>query len=98
MLPALSAAGFRFEAVATEEWMERLRRSDRDPERNPPIKLLDWFESKYGRGGSTKAKGPLDYLTEETRRRSEAMGRIPDVTDVRYVKLMVDWLEREWRA
>lgn len=98
MLPALLAAGLDFEAVSTDQWMEKLRHSDRDPKKNPPIKLLDWFESKYGHGTSTKAKGPLVYLTEETSRRSQSMGQISDVTEVEYVRLMVDWLKREWQS
>src|SRR6478735_8846332 len=65
MLPAMAAAGFKFETLPTSEWMDRLRSSDRDPAKNPPIKLLDWFESKYGNKASTKAEtGPLDYLTD----------------------------------
>ncbi|KAF9870749.1 male sterility protein [Colletotrichum karsti] len=66
MLPSLSEAGLKFEALPTDQWMERLRKSERDPKKNPPIKLLDWFESKYGHGAGAAGKGVLEYLTEET--------------------------------
>lgn len=98
MLPVLSAAGLKFEVLPTDQWMEKLRDSDRDPKKNPPIKLLDWFESKYGHGTSSKSKGPLVYLTEETRKKSETLGKITDVTDTQYVRLMIERLQKQWGA
>ncbi|KAK1499486.1 hypothetical protein CCUS01_00211 [Colletotrichum cuscutae] len=61
MLPSLSEAGLRFEILPTNQWMDKLRQSKRDPKKNPPIKLLDWFESKYGRTASAK-KGVLSEI------------------------------------
>jgi thioester reductase-like protein len=98
MLPALAAAGFKFETLPTDEWMERLRNSEQDPKKNPPIKLLDWFESKYGHGSSTKNKGVLVYETEKTSAKSESMRAIPSVTDVEYVKKVIERLQEEWGA
>jgi hypothetical protein len=98
MLPALAAAGFKFETLPTDQWMERLRNSEQDPKKNPPIKLLDWFESKYGHGSSTKNKGVLVYETEKTSAKSESMRAIPSVTDVEYVRKVIDRLQEEWRA
>lgn len=76
--------------------MERLRSSDRDPTRNPPIKLLDWFESKYGGAAAEKPKGPLEYVTEETARDSEALGRVPSVTDGKYMGMVIERLKKRW--
>lgn len=98
MLPALSAAGLEFESLPTDQWMERLRNSDRDPKSNPPIKLLDWFESKYGNAASTKPKGPLEYITEQTARDSESLGQIPSVTDSKYMNMVIDRLKTRWAA
>ncbi|CAI9633410.1 unnamed protein product [Alternaria burnsii] len=98
MLPALAAAGFKFETLPTDQWMERLRNSEQDPKKNPPIKLLDWFESKYGHGSSTKNKGLLVYETEKTSAKSESMRAIPSVTDVEYVKKVIERLQEEWGA
>lgn len=98
MLPALSAAGLQFESLPTDQWMDRLRSSDRDPKTNPPIKLLDWFESKYGRAASTKPKGPLEYKTEKTGRDSESLGNIPSVTDDKYMGMVIDRLQKRWAA
>ncbi|KAF2011872.1 acetyl-CoA synthetase-like protein [Aaosphaeria arxii CBS 175.79] len=96
MLPALAAAGLKFEVLPTSEWMERLR-ANRDPKKNPPIKLLDWFEGKYGHGApKTPSKGPLAHETKLTAKDSETIGRVPNVTDVKYVKMMIDRLMTHW--
>ncbi|KAF1922747.1 acetyl-CoA synthetase-like protein [Didymella exigua CBS 183.55] len=98
MLPALSEAGLEFESLPTDQWMDRLRNSDRDPKTNPPIKLLDWFEGKYGSAASTKPKGPLEYITEETGKDSESLGQIPSVTDAQYMSMVIGRLKKRWAA
>ena len=98
MLPALAAAGLKFETLPTDHWMDKLRNSDRDPTRNPPIKLLDWFESKYGVKASTAKKGVLEYLTEETKKESETLSNVPDITDKDYVTKVIARLRRHWEA
>ncbi|KAI8313480.1 Adenylate-forming reductase Nps9 [Colletotrichum sp. SAR11_59] len=97
MLPSLAKAGLEFEALPTDQWMERLRSSERDPKKNPPIKLLDWFESKYGNKAST-FKGGLEYLTEESKKDSPTLRSLPDVTDVAFVRMMIDKLKARWEA
>ncbi|OJD28642.1 male sterility protein [Diplodia corticola] len=47
-LPALRKAGLAFEAVPQREWVGRLERSEQDGERNPPVKLLEFFKKRYG--------------------------------------------------
>ncbi|KAH7402810.1 hypothetical protein BKA66DRAFT_604348 [Pyrenochaeta sp. MPI-SDFR-AT-0127] len=96
MLPALANAGLKFEALPTDQWMDRLRNSEKDPKKNPPIKLLDWFESKYGHGASTAKKGNLDFVTVETRRDSETLGNVPDVTDKEYMSKVIKRLKKHW--
>ncbi|KAI0968454.1 hypothetical protein F4678DRAFT_443048 [Xylaria arbuscula] len=96
MLPSLTKAGLEFEALPTDQWMERLRNSDRDPTKNPPIKLLEWFESKYGHGKSSTQSGGLVYLTDETRKNSETLRNVSDVTEVGFVRMMLDRLRGHW--
>ncbi|KAK7443699.1 hypothetical protein CaCOL14_012347 [Colletotrichum acutatum] len=95
MLPSLSEAGLHFEILPTNQWMDKLRQSERDPEKNPPIKLLDWFESKYGRTVSAN-KGVLAYSTEETERDSPTLRELPDVTDIRFITTLVERLKARW--
>ncbi|KAI1420074.1 hypothetical protein F5Y12DRAFT_788519 [Xylaria sp. FL1777] len=96
MLPSLAKAGLRFENIPTDQWMERLRNSDRDPTKNPPIKLLEWFESKYGHGKPTTRNGALVYLTDETKKISGTLRNVPDVTEVEYVQMMLGRLMNHW--
>jgi thioester reductase-like protein len=97
MLPAFAAGGLEFEALEVGEWMKRLRASDRDAVRNPPIKLLDWFESKYGEKAALKpSAGPLVYETARTERDSETLKGVPDVRDKAYVGRMVGRLRGKW--
>ena len=62
LLPALRAAGLEFEEVAPKEWIRRLRASHPDPEVNPPIKLVDFFASKYDKEEFAPSK---TYATEK---------------------------------
>lgn len=98
MLPALSDAGLEFEILPTDQWMERLRNSEKDPTKNPPIKLLDWFESKYGYGATTAKKEVLDFVTTKTRRDSKTLGNVPDVTNRAYVTKVIERLMKHWKT
>ncbi|KAM3420462.1 hypothetical protein BST61_g3731 [Cercospora zeina] len=70
LLPLLEEAGVQFEALGQREWIERLRASEPDPEKNPPIKLVDFFAGKY----DTDAKrAGLEYSTENARNLSPAL-------------------------
>ncbi|KAL3473586.1 hypothetical protein BJX99DRAFT_272275 [Aspergillus californicus] len=54
LLPLLSQAGLTFDSVPKREWLNRLRASNPDPTLNPPIKLLDFFASKYDNDSSSR--------------------------------------------
>jgi carbohydrate kinase (thermoresistant glucokinase family) len=62
LLPALKRAGLSFEEVEPQEWVNRLRNSSSDPVRNPPIKLVDFFASKYDK----TEFGPSKTYTTDT--------------------------------
>lgn len=47
LLPLLHQAGLTFEELPQQEWIARLRSSNPDPTVNPPIKLVEFFASKY---------------------------------------------------
>lgn len=96
MIPVLEKAGLQFKILPTYQWMDRLRQSDRDPVKNPPIKLLSWFEGKYGSAESSATTETLKYSTSETLKASPTLGALPDVTDERFVKRMIDRLMEHW--
>lgn len=45
---SLAQYGIPCELVQQREWLRRLEESDPDVERNPPIKLLEFFRGRYG--------------------------------------------------
>lgn len=96
MIPALANAGLQFELISTSQWMDQLRHSERDPVKNPPIKLLNWFEGKYGSAESSAKTETLEYLTGETLKASPTLGALPKVTDEVFVKCMIDEFREDW--
>ncbi|KAH8196120.1 hypothetical protein TruAng_009719 [Truncatella angustata] len=70
LLPALRQAGLQFEEVEPKEWVRRLRESNPDPVANPPIKLVDFFASKYDKDEFSPSK---QYVTETARSLSQTL-------------------------
>lgn len=54
-LPLLRDAGMEFETVGYQEWLEKLRRSEVDVERNPSRKLLEFWKTAKTRAESRGA-------------------------------------------
>ncbi|KAJ5085474.1 hypothetical protein N7532_010245 [Penicillium argentinense] len=69
-LPLLREAGLEFEELPKRAWLRRLRESDQDPEVNPPIKLLEFFASKYDNDSPTRT---LLYDTKNAQAASPAL-------------------------
>ncbi|KDN71051.1 putative male sterility protein [Colletotrichum sublineola] len=74
LLPALRAAGLEFDEVEPKEWIRRLRASNPDPIANPPIKLVDFFASKYDRDEFSPSK---TYATDNACSLSPALAQAP---------------------
>ncbi|OBR12923.1 Male sterility protein [Colletotrichum higginsianum IMI 349063] len=74
LLPALRAAGLEFEEVEPKEWVRRLRASNPDPTANPPIKLVDFFASKYDKDEFAPSK---TYVTDNACSLSPALAQAP---------------------
>ncbi|KXH69000.1 male sterility protein [Colletotrichum salicis] len=96
LLPALKAAGLEFEEVEPKEWIRRLRASNPDPAANPPIKLVDFFASKYDKDEFSPSK---TYVTDNACSLSPALAHAPVLDQklvdnfVRYFKAN-HWLKR----
>ncbi|TDZ38731.1 Non-canonical non-ribosomal peptide synthetase FUB8 [Colletotrichum spinosum] len=89
LLPALRAAGLDFDEVEPREWVRRLRASDPDPAANPPIKLVDFFASKYDRDDLAPSK---TYVTDTACSLSPALAAAP-VLDQRLVDSFVAYFK-----
>ncbi|OMP85286.1 L-aminoadipate-semialdehyde dehydrogenase large subunit [Diplodia seriata] len=68
-LPALRKAGLVFDAVPQREWVGRLERGEQDGERNPAVKLLEFFRKRYGGdgGGGGEKAHPVFDMTQAKR-------------------------------
>lgn len=64
LLPYLRNAGLEFEELGQREWVRRLRASNADPVANPPVKLVEFFASKYDSDLKPKR---LEWDTEKAR-------------------------------
>ncbi len=94
LLPALRDAGLEFETVSQREWVDRLRKSEKDPEKNPTIKLLDFFAEKYD--NDKPGRKGLVFLTDWTAGKTETIRDGYDVVGSGLVKKFVDSWRLEW--
>ncbi|KAF2166908.1 hypothetical protein M409DRAFT_22960 [Zasmidium cellare ATCC 36951] len=88
LLPLLKQAGVQFEEVEQREWIRRLRASNPDPMANPPIKLVDFFASKYD---TDEARPSLNHETTVAKKASEALKHV-SVIDAELVGKIVRYL------
>lgn len=94
LLPALHAAGLQFKEIGQKEWIARLRASNPDPIANPPIKLLEFFASKYD-NNNTKRAG-LTYDTRQARSFSSNLAAAPLLNDAIVGKFIQHWKRTSW--
>jgi thioester reductase-like protein len=81
-LPALKrcAALPAFDIVSPQEWLRRLAGSEQDASKNPSIKLLDFWQAKYGKAvAATDATTLPAGLTFETARTLQDCTALRDV-------------------
>ncbi|PNS20352.1 hypothetical protein CAC42_5802 [Sphaceloma murrayae] len=95
LIPMLRDAGLEFETVDRREWVRRLRQSTLSPEQNPPVKLVEFWEGKYG---SEQPRGKLVFETERACEGSETLRRA-GVLDQGMVRAMLEyWLGGPWKT
>lgn len=102
LLPVLSRTKLpSFDIFSPAEWLDRLRRSDPDPVRNPSVKLIDFWQKKYGRAGNEQAaqdvEAPgLSFETVRTEQNSPAVASAVDPVSTGLVERYVDTWLRRW--
>lgn len=96
LLPALERAGLSFKIVPPKQWIEALRNSEQDPEKNPPVKLTGFFAERYGNADGKEVRSAGRYETVLTRKDSETMNRIPDLVQEGLVEKYVQAWRRRW--
>ncbi|KAI1462010.1 L-aminoadipate-semialdehyde dehydrogenase [Annulohypoxylon moriforme] len=94
LLPALRAAGLEFETVSQREWVRRLRESEPDPQKNPPIKLLHFFEEKYD--NDSAGRSGLVFETQTTAKYSEIIDKGFDIIESGILQKCLDNWRLAW--
>ncbi|ESK87402.1 l-aminoadipate-semialdehyde dehydrogenase [Moniliophthora roreri MCA 2997] len=87
ILDGLEQAGLKFERVNRKEWVQRLAASDQDGERNPTIKLLDFFRDRW----SGRTRRPMFFKTNQTERVTKSIKESPPVTKGLIAKWVKNW-------
>ncbi|KAL6862096.1 acetyl-CoA synthetase-like protein [Trichoderma novae-zelandiae] len=95
LLPALRRCGLVFDEVEPREWIKRLRASNPDPIANPPIKLADFFASKYDKDSFSPSKL---FATERARSLSPALSKVPSLQEEHVAKFVGYFTERAWNT
>ncbi|KAK4150503.1 male sterility protein [Chaetomidium leptoderma] len=93
LLPALRTAGLEFDEVEPKEWVRRLRESNPDPEANPPIKLVEFFASKYDRDEFSPSK---IFATDVACRLSPALADAPVLSNDLVSKFVTYFRSTAW--
>ncbi|KAJ5681848.1 uncharacterized protein N7477_001788 [Penicillium maclennaniae] len=101
LLPALkkSSALSNFDVVSPQEWLKRLAGSEQDPEKNPSIKLIDFWRSKYETHGPKPATADendgLVFETTRTVNDCPSLGLVKDpVVEGLVQRYIKTWMER----
>lgn len=55
----------KFDIIDPQEWLARLKRSDQDPVKNPSIKLITFWEGKYGAKKDEQTPGVEGSMTDD---------------------------------
>ncbi|OQE24078.1 hypothetical protein PENFLA_c010G00241 [Penicillium flavigenum] len=103
LLPALrqGSALPEFEVVPPQEWLSRLATSEQDPEKNPSVKLIDFWASKYASHGLSET-GPgrneeagLTFETERTVQDCPSLGLVEDPVAGGLIQRYIEsWMSR----
>lgn len=98
LLDALREAGLQFEAVEPAVWLQRLRESDQDPTRNPPVKLLSFWEERYGaKGQDSGNRRETTFSTKLAQRDSSVLNGVKDAIELGLIDKFVASWRREGR-
>ncbi|KAK3670874.1 putative NRPS-like protein biosynthetic cluster [Recurvomyces mirabilis] len=90
-----------FDIASPSEWLEKLASSEQDPEKNPSIKLLDFWRGKYGNALAPVEDEDAPGLTFETSKTVEKCKVLVEVRDPVSEGLMekyvLAWMRR-WKV
>jgi len=89
-----------FEVVSPSEWVQRLEQSEQDPEKNPSIKLVDFWRKRYASyqasADADKQPSGLKFDTTRTVEDCPALGGVMDPVTAGLVERYVDVWLKSW--
>ncbi|KAF7593936.1 hypothetical protein BBP40_010443 [Aspergillus hancockii] len=91
LLPYMRNAGLEFEELEQRDWLRRLKASNPDPVANPPIKLVDFFASKYD---TDQPRRSFQWHTERAREVSSTLADAGPL-DQELVGKMIGYFQKE---
>ncbi|KAE8420307.1 putative NRPS-like enzyme [Aspergillus pseudocaelatus] len=94
LLPALQQAGLKFDILPRREWVQRLRESEQDPQKNPTIKLLGFFAEKYD--NDAPGRSGLTFSMEMTESASPSLKGGVELIDTGLIKRFVAAWAPRW--
>lgn len=95
LLPALRDAGLEFEVVNKREWVRRLRSDEQDPQKNPAVKLIDFFTDKYD--NDNMGRSGLSFEMEKSEEASASLrGGVDLIQDGLIKKFVSSWRNNDW--
>ncbi|KAK9473258.1 uncharacterized protein V1510DRAFT_364071 [Dipodascopsis tothii] len=93
LLPSLKRAGLTFDVVSQRDWIHKLRVGEQNPLKNPTIKLLNFFASKYD--NDSLGRSGLIFDTSKTRLHSLAVNKAPQMIVSGLIdKYVAQWLTK----
>lgn len=93
LLPALHNAGLTFKELDQKSWVAALRASNPDPVTNPPMKLVEFFASKYD---NDLPRTGLTYDTSYAQFLSPALASTPVLDQSLVNKFVSHFLATSW--
>jgi hypothetical protein len=90
----LRQVGMKFDEVEPKEWVQRLRASNEDAIANPPIKLVDFFASKYDKVTFRPAR---IYETRVARSFSRSLDSAPVLNDAFVATFVKHFQATAWK-
>lgn len=104
LLPALHATALSFQSVPTATWLQRLRSlassnesstdPAADPDRNPALKLIQYYESAFSR--DVERDGRVEFEIGNSMRGCASLRGMEDVVRSGLVGKMVEWWMERW--
>ncbi|KAH8704891.1 hypothetical protein BGW36DRAFT_284750 [Talaromyces proteolyticus] len=92
LMPFLHKAGLEFTELETSQWLEKLRSSNADPAINPPVKLVEFWTTKYGNQGPKRSFIWHNKLARQYSKTLDEMNTL----DQESVNKMVEYFKGVW--